>query len=322
MFITGTNTLGSLLHMVNDRFTAASAGFMSALCMLLLLNVTKADAAQFDPDKINWSELTFSASVLFYTAKAEVQFKTLPASDVAADLITPNPMPASKLVAPANDKVYWLRSYTSNFGRNSTLDFWFEPDLTALQRTQTETGRKNIVRTYRFLESGAYRWDTLPAAGQEKAPHSSWTQHSSQFYPYPDNLPAHKMTDNNIIFYAMSAANLQNDGDSVVFLTFDKEHINRVEMVLQGTEELETDYVAHGPNGKKRINETVKALRLAIKASPVDKNVTKSDFSFLGVKGDISVYIHPQTRLPLQVSGNADYIGKSNIVLTRAVILK
>jgi len=320
--MTNSNTLVSFLHMVTSRFTAASTGLMLALSMLFWLTVSQADAAQFDPEKIDWSELTFSASVLFYTAKAEVQFKAFSASDVVTDLITPNPMPASKLVMPANDKVYWLRSYTSNFGRNSALDFWFEPDLTALQRTQTETGRKNIVRTYRFLESGAYRFDTLPAAGEEKAPHSSWTQHSSQFYPYPENLPAHKMTDNNIIFYAMSAADWRKDGDRLVFLTFDKEHINQVEMVLQGTEALETDYVAHGPNGKKRVNETVNALRLAIKASPVDKNAAKSDFSFLGVKGDITVYIHPQTRLPLQVSGNADYIGHSDIVLTRAVFRK
>ena len=128
------------------------------------------------------------------------------------------------------------------------------------------------------------------------------------------------MTDNNVIFYAVSAAQLHKQGDRGEFLTFDKEHINRVVIVLEGTEEIETDYVAYRKTGKKRIQETVNALRLSIKSEPVNKAIDKDEFVFLGVKGDISIYIHPQTRIPLQVSGKADYIGHTNITLSRATI--
>jgi hypothetical protein len=287
----------------------------------LLLNIFHANASQFDPDNIKWSELTFSASVLFFTVNAEIKFKKLPASKAVADLISPNPTPAgSAPMMPSQDQVYYLSSYTSNFGRHTNLEFWFEGDLTALQRTQTETGRKTIVRTYRFFKDGAYRKDLLPADGQEKSPPASWTKTSSEFYPYPDDLPAYKMTDNNVIFYAISAAKLYNKGDRVVFLTFDKEHINQVEIVLQGTEEIETEYVVHTKDGKKRIRETVDALRLSIQSEPVNKNIPKKEFVFLGVKGDISLYIHPKSRIPLQVSGKADYIGQTDITLSRAVL--
>ena len=229
-----------------------------------LLSASHANASQFDPTNIKWSELTFSASVLFFTVDAEIKFKALPADQVTAELITPNPGGDSKVIMPQQNQVYFISSYTSNFGRNSMLEFWFEGDLTALQRTQTETGRKTIERTYRFLNDGAYRSDILPAKGEEKLPPAKWTQTSTQFYPYPSELPDFKMTDNNVIFYAVSAAKLHKKGDRVTFLTFDKEHINKVELILEGTEEIETEYVAHDKNGKKRIRETVDALRISI----------------------------------------------------------
>jgi hypothetical protein len=288
-------------------------------CLSLMSSAFHANAGQFDPAKIHWSELTFSTSVLFFKVKAEIKFKKIPATQAASDLIKPNPGD-SEVIMPRHDQVYMLSSHTSNFGRNSTLEFWFEDDLTALQRTQTETGRKTIVRTYRFLNSGAYRSDILPAKGEKKLPPAKWTQTSTQFYPYPSELPPYKMTDNNVIFYAVSAANLNQKGDQVTFLTFDKEHINLVELVLEGTEEIETDYVAYTKNGEKRIRETVDALRVSIKSEPVNKNVDKKDFVFLGVKGDISIYIHPQSRMLLQVSGNADYIGHTDITLSRATL--
>jgi hypothetical protein len=302
------------------RINASRQRVLAGFCgVVLCLTTLHASAAQFNPANIKWSELTFSASVLFFTVDAEIKFKKLTASQAESDLITPNPV-KSNLVMPAQQPVYYLSSHTAKFGRNSTLEFWFEGDLTALQRTQTETGRKTIVRTYRFLEDGAYRKDRLPANGEEKSPPANWSKTSSEFYPYPEALPPYKMTDNNVIFYAMSAAELHNKGDRVVFLTFDKEHINQVEIVLQGTEEIQTEYVAHTKGGKKRVRETVDALRLSIQSEPVNKNIAKEEFVFLGVKGDIRLYIHPKTRIPLQVSGDADYIGQTDITLSRAVL--
>lgn len=288
------------------------------LCLSLMSSAFYANAGQFNPENIKWSELTFSASVFFFTANAEIKFRKIPAPQAASDLIKPNPGGDSKVIMPQQDQVFFISSQTSNFGRHSTLEFWFEGDLTALQRTQTETGRKTIVRTYRFLNDGAYRSDILPADGEKKLSPDQWTQTSTQFYPYPKGLPVYKMTDNNVIFYAVSAATLSAKGDRVVFLTFEKELINKVELVLEGTEKIETEYVAHNQNGKKRIRETVDALRISIKSEPVDKNIPKKDFVFLGVKGDISMYIHPDSRIPLQVSGEADYIGHADIKLSRA----
>lgn len=300
-------------HPVHKRWL--QFGFAASL----LLSVFHANAAQFDPANIKWTQLTFRTAVLFFTIKADIKFEKLPAAQGVVHLLDPG-LADSKPVMPGQDWIYRLSTHTSNFGRNTTLDFWFEPDLTALQRTQTETGRKTIVRTYRFFEDGAYRWDRLPAQGEEKSSPDTWSKTSSEFYPYPAGLPAYKMTDNNVIFYAVSAANFQNKGDKVVFLTFDKERINQVEIQLQGTEEIETEYTTHTKEGKKRVRETVDALRLSIKSKPAHKNGKKKDFVFLGVKGDISLYIHPQSRIPLQVSGKADYLGHTDITLSRAVL--
>ena len=40
-----------------------------------------------------------------------------------------------------------------------------------------------------------------------------------------------------------------------------------------------------------------------------------ADFDFLGLKGDIDLYMDPATRVLVQVSGKADYIGRTDIKL-------
>jgi hypothetical protein len=49
-------------------------------------------------------------------------------------------------------------------------------------------------------------------------------------------------------------------------------------------------------------------------AVPIDPS-EKDDFEFLGMKGDIDLYIDPDTRVLVQISGNADIIGYTDIKL-------
>ena len=128
------------------------------------------------------------------------------------------------------------------------------------------------------------------------------------------------MTDNAAIFYAVSAADLNKKGDYVVFLTFDKEHINEVKLLCGGFADIDADYVVQSNTGKKRVQGSVKALRISLQSRPIDKNSDNKEFMFLGVKGDINIYLDPQSHIPLQVSGKVDYVGHTDIKLSQVTV--
>jgi hypothetical protein len=258
-----------------------------------------ATAGDYDPAQVKWSQLTFRTTVLFITLQATVGLEKLTASEAEPALIKPK---TGEGVSPGQKDVYLLKSHTAKFGRNSTLKLWFEGDLTPLQRMEIETGRKNIVRTYRFLPDGAFRRDLAPTKGEKGQPPARWTKNSSHYYPYPDRLPPLKMTDNAAIFYAVSAAHLNKKGDKVVFLTFDKKHINEVTLLCEGFADIDANYFEQSKTGKKRIRGAVKALRVALQSRPIDRDKDKKDFTFLGVKGDINIYLDPKSHIPLQVT--------------------
>lgn len=276
-----------------------------------------AAAADFDPANVKWTQVTFTTTILFISLKATVELQKLRPTDLTPDLMS---VPEHDAVQPTQDFVYLLKTHTAKFGRNSTMKFWFEGDLTPLQRTETETGRKNIVRTYRFLADSAYRYDSTPTEKEKGLPPERWTIHSSQSYPYPGNLPPLKMTDNAAIFYAVSAAPLNKKGDKVVFLTFDKEHINEVTLLCQGFADIDVKYTEQSNSQNRRVKGNVKALRVSLQSRPLGEDAQNKDFMFLGVKGDISIYLDPQNHIPLQVSGKADYVGHTDITLSQVTL--
>lgn len=301
-------------------FSKISASHVGKRFIAILMGVglgimsIQANAGEFNPANVKWTQLTFRTSILFFTLEATVNLQKLTDAEAKLALIKP---PQGNGVSPDQDNVFLLNSHTAKFGRNSTLKLWFEGDLTPLQRTEIETGRKNIVRTYRFLTDGVYRRDLMPTDSEKGQPPDRWTRHSTENYSYPKNLPALKMTDNAAIFYAVSAADLNKKGDNVVFLTFDKKHVNEVKLLCEGFADIDTDYVAQSASGKKSVHGTVKALRVALQSRPLGKDMKDKDFMFLGVKGDINIYLDPQTHIPLQVSGKADYVGHTDIHLSQ-----
>ena len=44
----------------------------------------------------------------------------------------------------------------------------------------------------------------------------------------------------------------------------------------------------------------------------------QGDFDFLGLKGDIDLYLDPKTRVLVQISGTVDIVGYTDILLREA----
>ena len=62
--------------------------------------------------------------------------------------------------------------------------------------------------------------------------------------------------------------------------------------------------------------ERLSAIKIAIKAEPLESDLnTVENFSFMGFRNDIFIYIDPASQLPVQVSVNIPTVGKAYLKL-------
>jgi hypothetical protein len=267
-----------------------------------------------DEDNVRWSRLEFGAQLFLISLSADVEYGKVAAGEASEQFYDPEGKP---LLMPGDGQVSVLTMDSDNFGRKSRVRFWFEPDLTALEVDKTESGRKNYVKAYRYAEDGVYRRDYYPLEGEKDLPYAQWSKIEYHEYPHPEELEDISVTDNAVLFYAASAANLAKPGDSLAFYTFGKKHLNRIELRVEAVQEIAVDYVEVGPNGERQVDETIPALRISVTPSSVGESTGENEFEFLGLKEDVKVYVDPRTRVPLQISARMNVVGSVSVYLKR-----
>ncbi len=101
---------------------------------------------------------------------------------------------------------------------------------------------------------------------------------------------------------------------------FSKGHVMLVEMVVHGNSQTEVDYVEESAAGERRISGQVETLEISLDGQPLDRQTEEGDFEFLGLRGDVRLYLDKTVRVPLQLSGRIKYVGKGNVRLRRVVL--
>ena len=91
----------------------------------------------------------------------------------------------------------------------------------------------------------------------------------------------------------------------------------RVELVVQGTTEIEVDYTEVTDAGERDIKGRREVVQIRLDGSPVGEQGSERDFQFLGLRGDVEIFLEPNRRVPLQISGRIRYVGKGHVRLQR-----
>ena len=299
------------------KYQRASAIQLILLASVLYFPSANCEPVALDETNLHWSKLEFKAYLILVPLTADVEFTKVNSSDAVSGFYNPADKP---LIAPAGDELLLLTMNSDNFGRKSNVRFWFEPNLTGLETEQIDTGRKNYVRAYRFGQNGVYRRDIFPTKQEEDLPRNKWTKLEHHEYPHPPDFQSKQLTDSAALFYIVSAANLNKSGDTFTFYTFGKKHLSKIELKVEGTSDIDVDYYEHGTESKRRVEDTVNALRISITATPVGADIKENEFEFLGLKEDIKIYLDPRYRIPLQISSRIKIIGSVNIRLNHAYL--
>lgn len=275
--------------------------------------LAQAEDSTLDPSRVKWTNLHYKTYVVFFSMNIKAKLQQISQATSKAALLTPK---QGEGTIPQADPTYRIDLDTKIMGRKSFISLWYDPDGTAFQRKQTDTGSKQRVKTYRITKNGYYSRQAKPKENEKDLPPDKWTdigEGKNKFNKLPPTGAI--IAEPTALYYLVSASPLNKPGDKFQEYIFTKHGIYQLNLHAVDYKNIEANYKSN-EGGKKRTisNDEYKALHIRMNAIPIDP-AGADDFDFLGLKGDIDLYVDPDTRVLVQVSGKADYIGHTDIKL-------
>ncbi len=310
------------------RRLASGLLYLLLFCIPMGLFLTElgagaAFAAGLDPGRLQWSRLEYRASKFGISLTAEVELDAVPAAQAAAAFVSAG---GERGLAPRGRETLRMVLDSRLPGRESTVAFWFEPDTAgALQREQLETGRKarrNRHKVARFTGGGVFHVVRRPTDGEVGLPHQRWSEGSEDFQRF-QGLDGAAVTEPAALFYVLAVGGLERPGDRVSLPMISKGRLFHVDLEVAGSERVRADYRVEGPQGRQEVDGPVEALHVRLTPRPLGGGGSEEDsdavFEFLGLRGDVDLYLDPALRAPVLISGQLRWVGRGHIRLQRLV---
>ena len=276
---------------------------------------------QLDANRVPWTHLSFHTKNFWVEVSTDIQMRSLRASDLDAVLL------ASPKGIPIKPKT----SSAAEMTINTTIDprfrspvniynrIWFNPsDAAALGRIRLRRGEDDFKKIYRFTDQGVFRHRMEPKNKREALlKPEKWTDIKDVFYPYdPDRLGCAAISERSLLIYILSAATWLESNDPISLCVFGKRQLHLVKLRKEGTQPIQFNYIEKSQQVETRKEGTVRALKIAITAQPIDFGQEEAEnFSFLGFHKDIAIYIEPTSGLLIQASGVIPTVGKADLKL-------
>lgn len=291
---------------------------LTALTVCLLAPHAAAGETGFSPERVPWQEISFYGSKFGISLRADLTLEPISAAEAASELL-PSRRGAG-IGAPADGAlVVTLGSEVLN--RHSDIRLLVDPSTgAALQRVQTESGRKQRIKSLRYGERGISTVRTRPAEGEKNLPAERWTDVREEGEDYPA-LPAGglRVSDPTALFYVIAASGIERPGDSVEVPIFSDDRLLLVEAKALDLRRVEVDYERGDGSTWQRVEGPATALRLSLDARVVGAEGGDASFELAGLRGDVEMLLDPLTRTPLQLSGKVPYAGTVTIRVRRVV---
>jgi hypothetical protein len=303
---------------------------MGALCLTILLGflalISSAEAQtgfnlDLEPQQVPWSQLSFHAKNFLVEVTTEIQIRYLRASELDSVLIA----------SPQGIPIKLTKSQVSEITINTIINpmfrspvkihnrIWFNPaDASALGRVRLRRGEDDFKKMYRFTDQGVFRHRIEPKdKGEARLEPDKWTDIKDTFYPYNKNeLNCPVVSERSLLIYLLSAAPISKSKDPISLCVWGKRQLHRVQLRNEGTLPLKINYIEKNRQVETRIEGTVRALKFTITAQPIERFSEEAEnFSFLGLQKDITVYLEPNSLMPVQVDGFIPTVGRADLTL-------
>ena len=267
-----------------------------------------------------WSQLHFEASQALQQISTEVSL--MPVSDPRLiEGTMSDPIQAASdsiLLATAKVRAKLLFKTKKWTGR-----VWFDGVSGAvLQRVRLKPGDDASRKSFRFGQKGVERFVDRPRSRDEAdlSP-DAWSKTKRHYFPYPMPSSGCDVVSDPLLLL-VSASSLDIDKDtSKRICVFNKKTLYYVELKAEKREELQTAYVLKMKERQVKTESPVTAIKVRISAKPIDpKAPSRDDFEFLGLGGQLFLWVDAERRIPLIVTGELSPVGQVSIGLTAATL--
>jgi hypothetical protein len=288
--------------------------------LLCLCAAGHAATPALDDARVGWSEIRMTASKLFLTATAAVRLRTVPGPSVQADL---RPFPGGGGVEPGPEVVEMIYE-AAGMGRRSRATLLMDPvSGAAIQDVIEDLEGKLRFRVYRFGDRGAYHRTRWPvSAAEERRPPAEWSRATEGLRRYarlPDGRP---VSDTTGLLYMLSAADLDQAGDELEVLVFQRRNVQAVRIRVEPGRPVPVEYAELWPQGSVARRGEVQPIWLSLRGAPLpgasagEPPPEDAGLELLGLHGNLAVALDPATRAPLLISGKVKVLGDVTLRLT------
>jgi hypothetical protein len=273
-----------------------------------------------DPGGVPWRELRYEAHKWLLGAATTTRLELVPAGSVAL-----RTAPGHDGVAPGGPLIAVLATTTDlPFGRAEQAVTWFDPATgAALQYEKQLSGRKPALRAGRYTTSGVHVWRTDPVGRDEAArPPAAWSRRrDSHVDPQPPLPPGARLVDSYTLLYLVGAAGLE-PGAERRFLAVSRERLVELRLAARQPVERKVHYDEVRGGAVRRREGTVAVVPVEVSARPFGDapDGPAVDLAFMGLRGALTVYLEPATRVPVAVVGRAENVGEVTVRLVSVTL--
>jgi hypothetical protein len=307
------------------KFVSAIYFLWVALSLPALPHIAAAQCSPnsaYNPDRVPWSELSFRGKTFLGRVFVDVEL-TFVSSEQAQGLLiaSPNGVPVSFESAKVG-LISVHRIIDSTFGSDITEEdkVLFNPmQASALGRIRWRRGQDDFIKQYRFTNIGIYRIQKTPADKKEvQQPPDKWTKNKANFYGHDaKQLGCSVVSERSILLYAIFAAPRLLDQQAVSVCVFGKRQLHRVQMRAGDVQPLKVKYVEKKQDAEVAKEGSIDAQKIFFEIQTLKSDLsTVENFSFLGLRQNIAVFIDPASRQPLQISGRISKLGTIDLKLS------
>ena len=299
-------------------------GLLVALTLLPLAGRSAAQPSSAPLLDGSWRTLTFTATK--FTAAITVRLQIKAAAASADGPTRPAAGQADGCPEPGGDEhqltvVVALRGPAMDNRYEERI--WFAP---ADGRLRARVRRNRIddpwLKRYCREAAGIRRFKIEPAdAAEEPQSPAGWSERETSFYPLPEEgTGCGEVSDPALILHLLPRQpNL--DERPFVFCAFGRQQLHRITVRSAGSETLRVSYTLGDGDGAQTVTEQLEAPVYALTSEPLPAPGEAAEpFSLLGLRRDIRIHLHPQTLLPLRVSGMAGLFGTVELNLQQATV--
>lgn len=270
------------------------------------------------PPAVAWRALHFEARKFGLSATSVVRSDFLSADQLVPTLR--QPPEAEGVAVPA-----WVVRLTVEtdlpVGRDETVTTWLNPStFAALQTSKRTYGKRQYEKVFRFVTKGYYEWRRAPADHREAGlPPETWSD-QREGWNRPATAPSATavLVDPYALLYLASAAQLHLPGRSLTTWTISRDQLVELSMTDGGLTRRPVDYLEILASGEQRHrgDQLVRLVHVAAAASHTQAR-GQVDLGFLGMQGELTVFLDAASGVPVELVGRTRSIGQLVVRLTR-----